>query len=124
MATEEPTTPENPEFGKLFEKLNNEATQNYITGFENLVKSDEFSYNGETEKLKMKYPIGPDEYFELQDLKAETLSEDDRKKYIENFRRRACILIEGMTPERFNGMDFYTMMKVITAWSSRATNFR
>lgn len=121
MATEQ--EPEiDPETQKRFDELNKKASDKYVTDYEGLVTTDEFTYNGDAYKLK--YPIPPVQYLQLKKLFKDKVSEEDEEKYVENFRKRACILIDGMTPEKFDQSDFVTLMKIVTAWSTRAMNFR
>lgn len=118
---EEKPKEEDSEATKRVKRINETYNNSYMDGYEKLATLDSFDYHGETYKLN---PLTPETYFELKTLATDPPTEDvDNKKYIENFRRRACILIEGMTPEKFDKTPFVGMMLIVTAWSSRAVNF-
>lgn len=121
MTTEQIKEEEKPKVVDSFwERLNTEATENYKQDFESLIKSDELTFNGDAYKF---IPVKSKNYNTIEKLREEAPKIDQDKdwdKYYDNLKKRACILIEGMTEEKFDEGDFTTIENVVTAWSVRA----
>ena len=110
----------NPEVTQFWERITQEASTNSLKDFEELIKSDEFSYNGVTYRfVPVNWKNKP--IVEKLRIEASTVDQDKEwEKYANNVKQRALILIEGMTPEQFDEGDYDTIEDVVTAWSIRA----
>lgn len=124
MTTQEqepkPETPKiDPKVQAFWNELTEEASNNYNEGFKNIIRSDEYEYNGQTYHFEM---LNHKKVGELKRLQKEDINEDeDWDKYVDNYRKRACLLIQEMTPEKFDNADFFVIENLVTAWSIRAT---
>ena len=110
----------NPEVTAFWNRLSQEASTNSLKDFEELIKSDEFSYNGVTYRfVPVNWKNKP--VVEKLRIDASTIDQDkDWEKYANNVKQRALILIEGLTEEQFDTGDYDTIEDVVTAWSIRA----
>jgi hypothetical protein len=111
--------PKTNEGDKLWQELNAEANINFSEAFKNIIRSDEYQYNGDTYHFKM---LKPKEMGQLKALQKQELDEDkDWDSYMNNYKERAKLLIKDMTDEKFDNGDFFVLENLVTAWSIRAT---
>ena len=119
------TTPEVDErFKKFWAALGEQANQVSQANFEKLIVTDEYMHNGAVYKAKK---LTYKEKHELEALqqKARELSEKENwEEWLENQKGRAILLIEDMTPERFETEDSYVMTSLISAWGLKPEGFR
>jgi len=106
--------------------LNNKANDESRAFFEYLMTNDEYQYNGIAYKYKM---INRKNMGQLIKLRTEAISlnkTEDFQNYSENIMKRACIVIQDMTPEKFDADDAdYELLENITvAWSLKDRGFR
>jgi hypothetical protein len=116
--TEKPV--EEPSINDFWEKLNTEATNGWKRDFEELIKSDVLEYNGETYKF---VPVKSKNYRVVETLRLDAPKIDQDKewdKYYDNIRQRACLLIDGMTPDKFDESDYSVIEDLVSAWSVRS----
>jgi hypothetical protein len=118
-------TPELDErFKKFWAALGETANVVSQANFEKLIVTDEYQFNGAVYKAKR---LTYKEKHELDALqqKARTLSENENwDEWLLNQCNRACLLIEDMTPERFDKEDSYIMTSLISAWGLKPEGFR
>lgn len=120
MATEvkEPETKIDPKLQAVFDDLEDEATVNYTEDFKGMIHSDEWNYDGEVFHFQMQ---NHKRLGELKKLQKEKIDEEtDWDGHVDNVRKKACLLIKEMTPEKFDDMDFNSLENLVTAWSARA----
>lgn len=109
---------QDPKAQKIWDELNEEATRNYSEDFKAMIHADEWNYNGDVYHFQMQ---NHKRLGELKKLQKEEIDEDtDWDKYVDNYRKRACLLIKEMTPEKFDEIDFVPVENLVTAWSIRA----
>jgi hypothetical protein len=118
------TTEADERFKKFWAALGEQANVVSQTNFEKLIVTDEYQFNGAVYKARR---LTYKEKHELDALqqKARTLSENENwEEWLENQKNRACLLIEDMTPERFEKEDSYIMTSLISAWGLKPEGFR
>ncbi len=120
MATvkEEEASKIDPKLQAVFDELENEATVNYTEDFKGMIHSDEWKYNGEVFHFQMQNHKRLGELKKLQKVKID--EEADWEGHVDNVRKKACLLMKEMTPEKFDDMDFNSLENLVTAWSARA----
>jgi hypothetical protein len=117
---EKPKPKEEEPLNDFWEKLNTEATNDWKKDFEELIKSDVLQYNGETYKF---VPVKSKNYRVVETLRLDAPKIDQDKewdKYYDNIKQRACLLIDGMTPEKFDESDYSVIEDLVSAWSVRS----
>ena len=114
----ETPTPTDPKVTALWDRLTTKAADRNLNLFEYLIGSDEYTFKGTTYKFK---PVTWKTKSVVDKLReaAPTL-DNGSTEYAMNVRERACILIEGMTPEIFDEGDYNTLENIVSAWSVRA----
>ena len=119
-AEPETKTPEvNPKITALWNDLTDEASTNLNEAFKNIIRSDEYEYNGDKYYFRMLNHKDTGILKKLQGVKLN--EEEDWDGYVNNYRERAKLLIKDMTDEKFDNGDFFILENLITAWSIRAT---
>jgi hypothetical protein len=119
------TTPEVDErFKKFWSALGEQANQVSQANFEKLIVTDEYMHNGAVYKAK-KLTYKEKHDLDALQVKARELSEKENwEEWYENQKGRAILLIEDMTPERFETEDSYIMTSLISAWGLKPEGFR
>ena len=117
--SEEPEKKEDPETTAYWDRLGKEITSNYKKDLEDLMKSDTLEHNGTTYKF---VPVKGKDIIKFKKLDTESfkITDKDGEEFYKNVRDRACMIIEGMTPEQFDNGDYVIIENLTTAWSSRA----
>lgn len=112
-------TAASPEATAFWERLGKERTAEFMKDLENLMKSDTLEHNGETFHF---CPLKNKDRIRFNKLDAESFKIEDKngEEWYNNVKERACIIIEGMTPEKFDEGDSIVIENMVTAWSSRA----
>lgn len=119
--TEEPKKEDSsldPKLQKVLDNLNDEAGTKYSSEFDQMVHSNEWTINGETfhHQMPNHKRLG-----QLRALQAMTTDEQkDWDGYVDNYFKRACLLIKEMTQEKFDELPFYGVENLVTAWSVRS----
>jgi len=108
-----------PETTAFWDRLGKELTSNYKKDLENLMKNDTLQHNGTTYKF---LPVKGKDIIKFKKLDSESfkIEDKDSQAFYDNVKERACIVIEGMTPEQFDEGDYVILENLTTAWSSRA----
>jgi hypothetical protein len=108
-----------PEAKAFWDRLGKERTAEFMKDLENLMKSDTLEHNGETFKFN---PVKGKDIIKFKKLDTESFKIDDKdsENWYNNVKERACIVIEGMTPEKVDNGDWVIIENMVTAWSSRA----
>jgi len=122
VATETTTTP--AELDIFWTELNEKANLTGQKNLEKLIILDEYDYNGITYKAKK---LTPKASGQLKKLMSEAASIDENKDWdahTANIGKRACLLIEDMTLEKFEDSDFYVVENIVTAWGLKPRGFR
>jgi hypothetical protein len=117
------TTEADERFKKFWAALGEQANVVSQANFEKLIVTNEFQFNGTTYKARL---LNYREKHELDTLqeKARTLSEKENwEEWLENQKARACLLIEDMTPERFEKESSYIVTSLISAWGLKPEGF-
>ena len=119
MSEEAEQVPENPEATAFWERQAKELTTDYMKDLENLMKSDTLQRADITYKF---VPVKGKDIIRFKKLDSESfkIKDKDSPEFYENVRERACIVIDGMTPEKFDDGDYKILEDLTTAWSSRA----
>lgn len=120
MSTEE----EKPKTSPFFDKLNEDANQIQEENLKKLIIDNEYSHMGETYHAKMVKPKNMGELKKLMREATDIDQDENWDKYSENIGKRACILIEDMTMEKFDECDFYVVENLVTAWGLKPKGFR
>lgn len=115
---QETDTKLDPKLQAVFTDLEDESTTNYTEDFKAMIHSDEWNYNGEVYHFQMQNHKRLGELRSLQKEKPDEEKEWDA--YVDNVRKKACLLVKEMTPEKFDDMDFVAVENLVTAWSARA----
>jgi len=121
MATEpkpEEESKQDPKLTAVFDELEDESTTNYTEDFKAMIHSDEWKYQGEVFHFQMQNHKRLGELRKLQKEKPD--EETDWEAYVDNVRKKACLLVKEMTPEKFDEIDFVAVENLVTAWSARA----
>jgi hypothetical protein len=109
------------DFTDYFNKISEEGVQNYKADLELIVRSEEITHEGITYKYRK---LKRDDMILYKKLTKESTNinqDEDFEKYTDNLCQRACILIQDMTPQKFNDGDFTTQEKIVTGWSIRTS---
>jgi len=119
-------SPRQQESVEFYAKLNKVANDKAEKFFEFLTTTDEYTNNGQTYKYKI---VNRKNMGELRKLIREggKLSEkEDFEAYSDNIMKRACILIQDMTPEKFDAedSDYELLEDLVGAWSIKYRGFR
>jgi hypothetical protein len=108
----------------MWKGLNEKANDNTRAFFEYLMTNDEYQYNGIAYKYKM---IKRKDMGELIKLRTQAINLDktkDFQNYSENIMKRACIVIQDMTPQKFDEEDYELLENITVAWSLKDRGFR
>lgn len=102
-----------------WDRLGNEITENWKKDLENLMKSDTLELSDITYKF---LPVKGKDVINFKKLDAESfkIKDKDSQEFYDNVKERACVIIEGMTPEKFDDGDYKILEDLTTAWSNRA----
>ena len=120
LATEQEEKPDkfSQEFKRLDDKITDEITSEYVKRFDEMMRVSKWDINGETFHAAL---LDEDALDQWDALIAEEIDEaKDRRKYRENYRKRACILIKDLTLEKSKKIEFYPLEDLVTAWGRRA----
>jgi len=112
------------ELDSFWKDLNEKANVTGQKNLEKLILLDEYQYDGVTYKAKK---LTPKASGQLKKLMSEAAGIDENKDWdahIANIGKRACLLIEDMTPEKFEDSDFYVVENIVTAWGLKPRGFR
>lgn len=111
---------------EFYAKLNQQANEKSQRFFEYLVTVDEYSHNGETYKYKMLNRKNMGKLRKLLNEASELSEGKDFDAYSDNIMNRACILIQDMTPEKFDSdeADYELLEDIVGAWSIKYRGFR
>jgi sulfatase maturation enzyme AslB (radical SAM superfamily) len=108
----------NPKFQKVLENITEEIGTKYSSEFDIMCHSDEWKIEEETFHYVMP------NHKRLGELRALQAVEIDEQKdwdtYVDNYKKRACLLIKEMTPEKFDELPYYRVENLVTAWSVRS----
>jgi hypothetical protein len=108
----------------MWTKLNNQANDESRAFFEYLMTNDEYQYNGVAYKYKMIKRKDMGELIKLRTAAIDLDKTKDFQNYSENIMKRACIVIEDMTPEKFDDDDYELLENITVAWSLKDRGFR
>lgn len=117
MVMEEPEKPETKD--PFWDKLGEEITNDYKKDLEYLMKNDTIELNGETYKfqwVKSKYITK----FKKLDAESFKIVDKDSDEWYNNVKERACMVIQDMTPEKFEEGDYVMLENLTTGWANRA----
>ena len=120
----EPAPEQDDDLQQFFNKQNSIANTKYKAVIEKLLVTDEFQFNGDTYKYRM---LKPKDVGELKRLEQELKTVDmekDFEVYQNNVCKRACLLIQDMTEEKFNEGDWYVLSTLVLAWGPKINGFR
>ena len=106
------------EFDKVLEKTENEISTKYSGEFDQMLHSDEWTIADQTLKYHMLTRTEVGKFRALQDIDID--EKKDWTGFTTNVCDKACLLIEGMTPEQFDKLPYYKLENLISAWSMRA----
>ena len=122
---QQPPQPEqDDDLQQFFNKQNNIANTKYKAVIEKLLVTDEYQFNGDTYKYRM---LKPKDVGELKRLEQELKTVDmdkDWEVYQNNVCKRACLLIQDMTEEKFNDGDWFILSTLVLAWGPKINGFR
>ena len=121
---EEPKSVIDEQTQKMWDNLNQQANDENRGFFEYLMTNDEYQFNGTDYKYKMIKRKDMGELIRLRTEGAGLDKNDDFQSYSENIMKRACIVIEGMTPEQFDEGDYDLLENIVVAWSLKDRGFR
>jgi len=102
---------------EFWQRMGKMVSTDYRKDLEKMMCSDSVTAYG------TKYEFSPvkskniDEFKVLD--KASFEMEKDTPEWTKNVKKRACLLIKDMTPEKFDEGDFGIIENVTTAWSNR-----
>ena len=110
----------------MWTRLNEKANNNSRAFFEYLMTNDEYQHNGVTYKYKMLNRKNTGKLVKLRTESTGLNKTEDFDKYSENIMKRACIVIEDMTPEKFDAdnADYELLENLTVAWSLKDRGFR
>jgi hypothetical protein len=109
---------QDPQAQKLWDDLSAEVNQNYSEEFKAMIHADEWQLNGDVYHFQFQ---NHKRLGELKKLEGEDIDEAKNwDLYTDNYRKRAKLLIQEMTDEKFDNMEFYPVENLVTAWSVRA----
>ena len=114
----------NPQQQAMWDRLNNQANDESQAFFEHLMTNDEFTFNGHDYRYNMINRKNMGELVRLRTEGAKLDKTDDFPTYSENIMKRACIVIEGMTPDKFDEDDYDLLETITVAWSLKDRGFR
>jgi hypothetical protein len=107
-----------PQFQGIVDKINEESKLNYSNEFDQMVHSPKWTIDGHEllyQKLNHKR-VG-----ELRALQGVKIDEQkDWEAWTENYFKRGQLLIQNLTREIFDDIDFYQFENLVTAWSVRS----
>jgi len=112
------------ELDPFWTELNQKANLTGQKNLEKLIILDEYQYDGVTYKAKK---LTPKASGQLKKLMTDAAGIDENKDWdahTANIGKRACLLIEDMTPEKFEDSDFYVVENIVTAWGLKPRGFR
>ena len=120
---QKPVLTVDPETEKMWQRLNEQANNKSRTRFEKMVVVEEWDEKGKHYEF---HPIKRSEQAELMKLLTEAAAldkQDDFMTYSENIKKRACLVIEGMTAEQFEEERYELMEDLTVAWSLKIRGF-
>ena len=112
------------ELDPFWKDLNEKANATGQKNLEKLIILDEYEKDGIVYKSKK---LTPKASGQLKKLMREAASIDENENWdahTDNIKKRACLLIEDMTPEKFDECDYYVVENVVTAWGLKPRGFR
>ena len=117
--TQVPVTDPNPEVTAFYVRMGKELTTDFTKDMEAAMKTDTIEKNGESYKFN---PIkGKDIIrFKKLDIDSFKITDKDGEDFYNNVRDRACIVIQDMTPDKFDNGDYVVLENLTMAWSTRA----
>lgn len=120
------TDQEEVDVNAFYAKLNEDANKKSKDFFEYLTTVDEFTYNGQTYKYKMVNRAHMGELRKLIKDAGQINQNENFEEYSINIRTRACLLIQDMTPEKFDAedSDYELLENIVGAWSIKYRGFR
>ena len=110
----------------LWDKLNKQANAKSRERFEKMITTKQWTNDDDSKEYKYaKVPREKQaELLNLLKASASLNKETDFMAYSENIKKRACIVIDGMTPEEFEKNDYEFMEDLTVAWSLKIRGFR
>lgn len=105
-------------FDAVLEKTSDEIATKYSGEFDQMLHSDEWDIAGQKLKYHMLTRTEVGKFRALQDIDID--EKKDWDGFTSNVCDKACLLIEGMTPEQFDKLPYYRLENLISAWSMRA----
>jgi hypothetical protein len=108
----------------MWTKLNNMANEESRAFFEYLMTNDQYEFNGTTYKYKMINRKNMGQLIKLRTEAIDLNKTEDFEKYSDNIMKRACIVIQDMTPEKFDADDYELLENLTVAWSLKDRGFR
>lgn len=108
--------PEDKESIAFWTQLGKEVTEDYKIYIKRQMKEDTLEYNGDVYKYN---PVKGKDIIRFKKLDAESfkIEDKDSKEFYENVKERACILIQDMTPDKFDNSEYPILENLTTAWS-------
>ena len=121
MATEEEKPkPQDDESISFWTNLGKEVTEDFKKYIKWQMKQDTLEFNGITYKYN---PVAGKDITRFKKLDTDSfkIEDKDSKEFYENVKERACLLIQEMTPDKFDESEYSILENLTTAWS-RTTN--
>ena len=96
--------------------LGKEVTEDYKVYIKRQMKEDTLEHDGQVYKYS---PVKGKDIIRFKKLDADSfkIEDKDSKEFYDNVRERACLLIQDMTPEKFDGSEYAILENLTTAWS-------
>ena len=113
---EEKEKKEDSEATAFWTALGQERTEDYKVYIKRQMKEETLEHNGQVYKYS---PVKGKDIIRFKKLDADSfkIEDKDSKEFYDNVRERACLLIQDMTPEKFDGSEYAILENLTTAWS-------